>query len=161
MSTEEQISELIDKYERETNRRDQPEADVRANYVDWLFYYLGWDVWKEDPHPSNGYHREGYQRDAGFVDVGLEVAGERSLILEAKRFGLIPQSQERKGDRTPEERQLFAYARRRGIPYGILTNFERLQVFNTDHEVLILSFDTGSGLKPLSLSNPMNPWKPM
>lgn len=144
MSIEEQISELIDKYERETDRRDQPEADVRANYIDWLFHYLGWDVWKEAPRPTNRYHREGYQRDAGFVDVGLEVAGELSLILEAKRFGLIPHSQERKGDRTPEERQLFAYARRRGIPYGVLTNFERLQVFNTDHEILILSFDNPS-----------------
>ena len=141
MSVEEQISELIDKYERETDRRDQPEADVRANYVDWLFYYLGWDAWKEDPHPTNRYHREGYHRGAGFVDVGLEVAGELVLILEAKRFGLLPHSRERKGDRTPEERQLFAYARRRRIPYGILTNFERLQVFNTDQEVLILSFD--------------------
>ncbi len=30
MSVEEQISELVDKYERETDRRDQPEADSVA-----------------------------------------------------------------------------------------------------------------------------------
>jgi hypothetical protein len=139
MSIEEQISELIDKYEREADRRDQPEADVRANYIDWLFHYLGWDVWKEDPHPTNRYHREGYQRGAGFVDVGLEVAGEPVLMLEAKRFGALPRSTERTYDRTPEEKQLFRYAHRgKKIPYCILTNFERLHVFNADHEVLNL-----------------------
>ena len=71
MYIEEQIAELIHKYEREANKK-QSEADVRANYIDWLFYYLGWDVWKQDPHPITSYHREGYVRDAGFVDIGLE-----------------------------------------------------------------------------------------
>jgi hypothetical protein len=62
-------------------------------------------------------------------------------MLEAKKFGALTRSNERVGDRTLEEKQLFRYARGKKIPYCILTNFERLQVFNADHERLILSFD--------------------
>ena len=48
---------------------------------------------------------------------------------------------ERTGDRTLEEKQAFRYARGRKIAYAILTNFERLHIFNADHERLILAFD--------------------
>ena len=140
MSVQEQISQLIDKYKYETNKA-QSEADVRANYIDWLFSYLGWDVWGEDPEHNTTYHREGYIRGAGYVDVGLEIARQPVLMLEAKRFGTLTPSSERKYDRTPEEKQLFKYARGKKIPYCILTNFERLHVFNADHERLILAFD--------------------
>jgi adenine-specific DNA-methyltransferase len=61
--------------------------------------------------------------------------------LEAKRFGRIPARSERTGDRTTEEKQAFRYARGKKISYAILTNFERLHVFNADHERLILAFD--------------------
>jgi type I restriction-modification system DNA methylase subunit len=141
MSVQEQISQLIDKYKYETNKA-QSEADVRANYIDWLFSYLGWDVWGEDPEHNTTYHREGYIRGAGYVDVGLEIARQPVLMLEAKRFGTLAPSTERKYDRTPEEKQLFKYARAKKIPYCILTNFECLQVFNADHERLILAFDS-------------------
>ena len=141
MSIEEQISQLIGKYRYETNKA-QSEADVRANYIDWLFSYLGWDVWGEDLEHKTTYHREGYIRGAGYVDVGLEIARQPVLMLEAKRFGTLTPSSERKYDRTPEEKQLFKYARAKKIPYCILTNFECLQVFNADHERLILAFDS-------------------
>lgn len=141
MSIEVQISQLIEKYKYETNKA-QSEADVRANYIDWLFCYLGWDVWGEDPEHKTTYHREGYIRGAGYVDVGLEIARQPVLMLEAKRFGTLTPSSERKYDRTPEEKQLFKYARAKRIPYCILTSFDRLHVFNADHERLILAFDS-------------------
>lgn len=134
------LTDLIQRYHQAD--RSQSEADVRANYIDWLFSYLGWDVWEEDISRATRYQREGYIRGAGYVDVGLEIAGEPVLMLEAKRFGALPRSTERTYDRTPEEKQLFRYAHRgKKIPYCILTNFERLHVFNADHEVLILPFD--------------------
>jgi adenine-specific DNA-methyltransferase len=139
MSIEVKICELVDKYEHETNK-NQSEADVRAGYIDLLLGALGWNVYN-DPGGSTNYRREGYIRGAGIVDVGLEVAGQPALLLEAKRFGALPRSNERIGDRTLEEKQLFRYARGKKIPYCILTNFERLQVFNADHERLILWFD--------------------
>ena len=140
MSIEAKIAELVDKYERETNK-SQSEADVRAGYIDLLFGALGWNVYN-NPGGFTGYRREGYIRGAGIVDVGLEIAGQPALMLEAKRFGAWLRSNERVGDRTLEEKQLFRYARVKKIPYCILTNFERLQVFNADHERLILWFDS-------------------
>ena len=133
------VAELVDKYERETNK-NQSEADVRAGYIDLLFSALGWNVYN-DPGELTNYRREGYIRGAGIADVGLEIAGQPALMLEAKKFGVVPRSDERVGDRTLEEKQLFRYARGKKIPYCILTNFERLQVFNADHERLILWFD--------------------
>jgi len=140
MSIEEQISQLIEKYRYDANK-NQSEADFRANYIDLLFSHLGWDVWGEDSQHVTTYHREAYIRGAGYVDVGLEIVNQPVLMLEAKRFGALTPSIERKYDRTPEEKQLFKYARGKKIPYCILTNFERLHVFNADHERLILAFD--------------------
>ena len=139
MSIEEQISQLIEKYKYETNK-DQSEADIRAGYIDQLFFVLGWNIHNDPSQPTN-YWREGYIRGAGYVDVGLEIARQPVLMLEAKRFGALTPSAERKYDRTPEEKQLFKYARAKKIPYCILTNFERLHVFTADHERLILFLD--------------------
>ncbi len=141
MSIEEQISQLIEKYKYEANK-NQSEADIRANYIDLLFSYLGWDVWGDDSQHPTTYHREAYIRGAGYVDVGLEIDQQPVLMLEAKRFGALTPLAERIHDRTPEEKQLFKYARGKKIPYCILTNFERLHVFNADHERLILAFDS-------------------
>ena len=113
------VDELVRKFRWEENRR-QSEADVRSNYVDWLFSHLGWDVWRNDPEHRTGYQREAYVRGAGYVDVGLEIKGRPVLFLEAKKFGLIEASAERKGDRTTEEKQAFRYARGKGITYAIL-----------------------------------------
>jgi adenine-specific DNA-methyltransferase len=140
MSIEEQITQLVDKYKQEVNR-NQSEADLRAGYVDLLFLILGWNVYN-NPGEFTNYRREGYIRGAGYVDVGLEIAGQPVLLLEAKKFGALPSSGERTAfDRTPEEKQLFRYARGKKIPYCVLTNFERLHVFNADHERLVLAFD--------------------
>ncbi len=139
MTVEAEIAELVDKYKRETNK-NQSEADVRAGYIDLLFVALGWNVYN-NPGEATNYRREGYIRGAGIVDVGLEIVGQPVLMLEAKKFGVLPRADERVGDRTLEEKQLFRYARGKKIPYCILTDFERLQVFNADHERLILWFD--------------------
>jgi len=139
MSTEEQISELVKKYDHEIDK-EQSEADVRADYIDLLFLALGWNV-HNDPGELTNYRREGYIRGAGYVDVGLEIAGQPVLMLEAKKFAALTLSTERIYDRTLEEKQLFRYARGKKIPYCILTNFEHLHVFNADHERLILAFD--------------------
>jgi hypothetical protein len=140
MAMEAEIAKLVDKYVRET-ARNQSEADVRADYIDLLFGALGWNIYN-NPGELTSYRREGYIRGAGIVDVGLEIVGQPVLMLEAKRFGALLSSNECVGDRTLEEKQLFRYARGKKIPYCILTNFERIHVFNADHERLILWFDS-------------------
>ncbi|HLC29837.1 MAG TPA: N-6 DNA methylase [Dehalococcoidia bacterium] len=90
------------------------------------------------------------------------------LFLEAKRFGMIPLSSQRTGDRTTEEKQAFRYARGKKITYAILTNFERLHIFNADHERLIHPFDSPEDyvnnfetlwrLSPLEVERGSLPW---
>ncbi|MBI4287177.1 MAG: N-6 DNA methylase [Chloroflexi bacterium] len=137
------IAELVRNYEQlgYEERARLSEADVQASFIDRLFHALGWNVYN-DPNQETAYRRQGYIRGAGIVDVGMEIAGKPALMQEAKRFGIIGESAKRTSDRTLEEKQVFRYARGRGIPYAILSSFERLQVFNADHERLILSFDS-------------------
>jgi predicted type IV restriction endonuclease len=129
------LPELIQRYERDRTK-PRTEADVSANFIDYLFAALGWDVTN-----PNEYNRQRYVREAGFADIGLLLGGEPRLFVEVKRFGLIPKSTERTGDRTPEEKQAFKYARQEKIKWAVLTNFERLHVFDADQERLILAFD--------------------
>ena len=129
------LTELLQRYERDKTK-PRTEADVSANFIDHLFAALGWDITN-----PNEYNRQRYVREAGFADVGLLLHGEPRVFVEVKRFGLIPKSTERQGDRTPEERQAFKYARQEKIKWAILTNFERLHVFDADQERLILAFD--------------------
>ena len=129
------LSELLDRYNRDKDRV-HTEADVSANFVDQLFAALGWDIYS-----ALEYNRQRYVREAGYADVGLLIASEPKLFVEIKRFGLIPKSSERRGDRTPEEKQAFKYARQEKIRWAVLTNFERLHVFDADQERLILAFD--------------------
>ena len=89
MSIESDISELIEKYQYVTKEK-QSEADVRADYIDLLFGYLGWNI-HNNPGGITNYRREGYIRGAGFVDVGLEISGQPVLMLEAKKFGILGQ----------------------------------------------------------------------
>ncbi|MGD0651296.1 MAG: TaqI-like C-terminal specificity domain-containing protein [Verrucomicrobiia bacterium] len=129
------LSTLLNRYDRD-RERNLTEADVSANYIDHLFAALEWDILN-----PNEYNRQRYVREAGFADVGLLLHGDPRIFVEVKRFGLIPKSTERRGDRTPEEKQAFKYARQAKIKWAILTNFERLHVFDADQERLILAFD--------------------
>jgi hypothetical protein len=129
------LSTLLNRYDRD-RERNLTEADVSANYIDHLFAALEWDILN-----PNEYNRQRYVREAGFADVGLLLHGDPRIFVEVKRFGLIPKSTERRGDRTPEEKQVFKYARQAKIKWAILTNFERLHVFDADQERLILAFD--------------------
>ena len=132
---QEKLSELLQRYERDKTK-PRTEADISANFIDQLFAALGWDITN-----PNEYNRQRYVREAGFADIGLLLRSEPKVFVEVKRFGLIPKSTERRGDRTPEEKQAFKYARKEKIKWAILTNFERLHVFDADQERLILAFD--------------------
>ena len=129
------LSALLDRYQRDKDQI-RTEADVSANFVDQLFAALGWDIFS-----ALEYNRQRYIREAGYADIGLLIGGDPRLFVEVKRFGLIPKSSERRGDRTPEEKQAFKYARQEKIRWAVLTNFERLHVFDADQERLILAFD--------------------
>jgi len=141
------LRRLIEDYRKMD--KDVNEANIEATLVSRLFDLLGWD--KDNPRV---YNRQAYVRGAGYADVGLQIEDDPVIFMEVKKFGKIqtnridPQVQTTLPfkelsefiDRTPEEKQAFKYARSKGIPWAILTNFECLFLFNADQERMILSF---------------------
>ncbi|MBI4771963.1 MAG: hypothetical protein HY784_16505, partial [Chloroflexi bacterium] len=158
-SVQAQLAELVSRYEAQIKADpNTSEANVEAAFVAPLFGILGWDT--DSPRAWN---RQVFIRGAGFADVGLQLDDKPVIFLEAKRFGKIsrpedapapaapwgedvipslPQRQANHIDRTPEERQAMRYARARGVRWAILTNFERLVLFDADREQLVFAFDS-------------------
>jgi type I restriction-modification system DNA methylase subunit len=114
------------------------EANVRANFIDPLFKILGW---KTDD--MNEYSRESYIQDVGFADIEIKLDGEPKVFIEAKRFGGIPHIKKRgDADWTMEERQVILYAASRNCRWAVLTNFEKLRVYNALTGLTILNFES-------------------
>lgn len=152
------LSQLIETYRTLSHRELQSEANVRANFIDPLFALLGWPI-----NNPTLYNREEFVRGTGFADIALKVnpQAENPLIyVEAKRFGAIDpldRVQEKRNravarlrlqlpgmsvDRTREEQQAINYAYQKGMRWAVLTNFERLRLFNARRDTLVLSFDS-------------------
>lgn len=148
------IQALIEQYEKAD--KNLSEANVEAGYIAQLFKILGW----ETDRPTVWNH-QAFIRGAGYADVALQINNRPVAFLEAKRFGKVQQpteatllegeqplvlsSEEREArgiDRTPEEKQAMRYARAHGIRWAILTNFERLILFDADEERIVLAFDS-------------------
>lgn len=114
------------------------EANVRANFIDPLFKILGW---KTDD--MNEYSRESYIQDVGFADIEIKLNGEPRVFIEAKRFGGIPHIKKRgDADWTMEERQVILYAASKNCQWAVLTNFEKLRVYNALTGLTILNFES-------------------
>jgi hypothetical protein len=151
------IQELVNRYAQAAP--DMAEANVAEGFVAPLFEALGWDI--RDPLVWN---RQRYVRTAGYADAALQIQHQPVLFVEIKRFGGVARPQEQVAleqtlfgdepilsqaerealniDRTPEEKQAIRYARAAGIRWAILTNFERLVLFNADEERVVLAFDS-------------------
>lgn len=157
------LQALIDKYNKLTDheREMTTEASVVRQFVDILLRdVLGWPI--EDPR------RYIYElhTDVGRPDITLVPEGKSGLIfVEAKRFGIIEElAQSRRtisgtvtpgqlplpgmatDKRTREEQQAINYAFMNGGTWAILTNFERLRLFNARRDWLVLSFDNPGAL---------------
>lgn len=146
----EQIEALIVKYKAKDERilKDMSEANVRKDFIDPFFEVLGWDVRNADE-----YDAESYVRGAGFADVAIKVVGNAKMFIEAKKFGGVPSRQDRsvqttlKGfkiyaDWTDEERQVLNYAGATvGVKWAVLTNFEKLRLFNAKTGETVLNIE--------------------
>jgi hypothetical protein len=134
-------------------RKAMTEASVVRQFVDPLLKALGWPI--EDPQR---YKYELYT-EAGRPDITLLPERGGAIFLEAKRFGLISELKEARRsisgivtpgqlalpgmavDRTPQEQQAINYAFQNGGTWAILTNFEKLRLFNARRDWLVLSFE--------------------
>lgn len=124
------------------------EANVRANLIEPLLReVLGWDT-----HELREYDRERFARGAGIADSVCLKDAVPVLYVEAKRIGGIPAVDQLKSEAFPrfytaEEEQALRYARRTltmpaGARWTVLTNFDRLRVFEATSEERVLNFES-------------------
>ncbi len=151
------LNTLIAKYDDMTDiaRKEMSEAGVVRQFIDLLLRdVLGYPI---DDH--NRYKYE-LHTAAGRPDITLILPNGEKIYIEAKRFGVIKQLEVARhkiqgvygpdqlelpgmaNDRTPEEQQAINYAFANGATWAILTNFERLRLFNARRDWLVLSFES-------------------
>ncbi len=155
---QDKIARIIEMYnglDAET-RDNMTEASVVTQFVEPLLIALGWPV--GDPHR---YMKE-LHTGAGRPDLTLIPEAGGTIFVEAKRFGVIRELKEARktvsgivtpgqltlpgmaADRTPQEQQAINYAFENNGTWAILTNFEKLRLFNARRDWLVLSFETPS-----------------
>ncbi len=150
-----QIERLVEKYyaQKNASKASFTEADVSHQFLDPFFRALGWPV--DDP----ARYKYELTTQAGRPDMTLMPEQGGTIFIEAKRFGAIGElTQVQKAvsgtvkpgqmalpgmatDRTSEEQQAINYAFKNGGTWAILTNFEKLRLFNARRDWLVLSFE--------------------
>ncbi len=153
-----QIQQLSAKYNSlsANEKKDLTEATVVRQFIDPLLAALGWPI--GDP----AYYRYEQHTVAGRPDMMLTLDNGQRVFVEAKRFGKIKRLDEARNtlsgivtpgqmslpgmatDRTPEEQQAINYAFKNNGKWAILTNFEKLRLFNARRDWLVLSFEKPS-----------------
>ncbi len=150
-----EIEALISKYHALTpdEKKEITEASVVRQFIDPLLAALGWPI-GEPAHYSYEHHTI-----AGRPDMMLTLDNGLRIFVEAKRFGKIkrldvfrntlsgivtPGQMALPGmaaDRSPEEQQAINYAFKNNGKWAILTNFEKLRLFNARRDWMVLSFE--------------------
>lgn len=151
------LQALLDDYNALSDdaRAQMTEAGVVRQFVDRLLRdVLGWPI--QDPQR----YKYELSTQAGRPDITLIPEAGGTIFLEAKRFGAIKELAEARRtiagvitpgqmalpgmavDRTAEEQQAINYAFKNGGTWAILTNFEKLRLFNARRDWLVLSFET-------------------
>lgn len=156
------LNALIDKYEALSaeDRKKLSEADVVHQFINELLeHVLGWPI--KDP----ARFRYELYTQAGRPDLTLLPENGGTIFVEAKKFGVIKQLEQARftvsgaitpgqlalpgmaNDRTAEEQQAINYAFQNNGTWAILTNFEKLRLFNARRDWLVLSFEEPSAYR--------------
>jgi predicted type IV restriction endonuclease len=150
------LQKLVEDYNRLTadQRENMIEASVVRQFIDRLLRdVLGWPI--EDP----ARYKYELATQAGRPDITLIPDMGGTVFVEAMRFGVIKELKEARNriegvitpgqmalpgmavDRTEEEQQAINYAFANGATWAIMTNFEKLRLFNARRDWLVLSFE--------------------
>jgi type I restriction-modification system DNA methylase subunit len=127
-----ELVKLVDKYQSLTPStiRKYTEADTRRIFIIPLFHAMGWDVYSREEVA------EEVKAATGRVDYVFKLHGVSQFYLEAKALRV---------DLTKPEyiKQAITYAYNRGITWAVLTDFERLLLYNaqTGRLFINLSYD--------------------
>ncbi|MCU0497463.1 MAG: hypothetical protein MUF87_08945 [Anaerolineae bacterium] len=120
---QQQIAQLVSKF-HETPKKDRKSYNEQETRLAWilpLFRALGWDI--ENRHEVSAEE----QISRGFVDFGFYLNQIPVFYLETKRIT-------EKLDKSDSMLQSINYAYLRGVTWAVLTDFERLMVFNAEWE---------------------------
>ena len=124
----EKIKKLIERYEqvkKSHQTKTYDEANTRKDFIMPLFQILGWDI-----------HNELIKREVveeatvvkGRVDYSFRINNIPQFLLEAKALKINLEK--------PEwAEQAVNYGWNKGIPWVVLSNFEKLKLFNSDWKV--------------------------
>jgi hypothetical protein len=147
---------LIDKYNKLSTdeRKTMSEASVVRQFIDILLRdVLDW------PIEDTARYRYEQVTQVGRPDMMLTPEKGGTIFVEAKRFGIIKELEQAcrdiRGivtpgqltlsgiavDRTAEEQQAINYAFANNGTWAILTNFEKLRLFNARRDWLVLSIE--------------------
>jgi predicted type IV restriction endonuclease len=121
--TKKNIAKLVEKYERikaEGKIGKYNEAQTRAEFIEPLFEFLGWDM-KNWDNPNEVTTEESVSN--GRVDLAFRLNGIPKFFLEAKSL---------KTDLDIESysRQAINYSWNKGVSWAVLTDFESLKLYN-------------------------------
>jgi hypothetical protein len=150
------LQQLVADYNRTTpdQRADLTERDVVHHFINRLLgEVLGW------PTTDPARYKYELATQVGRPDITLIPERGGTVFVEAKRFGVIKELKEARKtiqgvitpgqmalpgmavDRTDEEQQAINYAFANSGEWAILTNFEKLRLFNARRDWLVLSFE--------------------
>lgn len=149
------VAQLITKYQKMSreDRARTSEASVVHQFLDPLLEALGWPI--QDPQ----HYKYELFLVGGRPDMILIPDQGGTIFVEAKRFGVIKDLQIARqtmagtltpgqlalpgmaADRTREEQQAINYAFENNGTWAILSNFERLRLFNARRDWLVLTFE--------------------
>jgi type I restriction-modification system DNA methylase subunit len=115
------IVELVTKYQAEAaagKLKAYSEEDVKKGFILPLFAALGWHTKDRDEVSA-----EEYIKSSGRVDYGFYLDGRAKFYLEAKKPTANIHDEK-------WARQAIRYSWNKGVTWAVLTNFDRLLVFN-------------------------------
>jgi len=112
------VQELVHKFQHDPDRHKHGERQTDERYILPLFRALGWDTASSDVTVEE-------QIKSGRADYGLYVHGVPQFYLETKR-------PDRRLDERSRMEQAINYAYLKGVAWAVLTDFDRLMVFNAD-----------------------------
>jgi methylase of polypeptide subunit release factors len=118
------VSDLIKKYDRlKTSGQlyNLKEEETKKDFILPLFEILGWDVYNKI---SDNEVSAEEKASKGFVDYGFRINGIPQLMVEAKSFKAGV-------DKDEFAFQAINYAYIKGTTWAILTNFEKIRIFNS------------------------------
>ncbi|MHA1438982.1 MAG: Eco57I restriction-modification methylase domain-containing protein [Promethearchaeota archaeon] len=146
----EKLKDLIEKFINDPNKSQYSEQDVKTKYILPLIEILGWDIHSIDQV------KEESPAGPGFVDISLRIYSIPKILIEAKKFGTLNGTRQRRGKTITWEEQTLEYAYSLLTDWCILTNFEELRLFftpastPTKAKIKVLKYDnylTNEGLE--------------